>query len=212
MRLTAVLQQDLETELEIALVVRDPSLHEVRSVNGRVRFLQMALIAPDEEELIARWDAVRFSEELSAVTPMFVTELTRRSLLASDHAVLLRAAAKRDGSSRELEYLRQLDEKFEVGMNKQVRLTLKGFEADLIARVLEMRVAHRRRARLAVGGLTIALLSTDDGFEPWTAATEDQVSIALPPERVPEMVACLTARRAFSESWFRELTIEHQRA
>lgn len=213
MRLTAAVDlRSLGTELETALFIEDPQLPEVRSVNGRLRFLEVALITRDEEDLVARWDAVRFAEELRAVSPLFVTDLTRRSLLSSDRAGVLLATAAREGSSRELEYLQSLDLQYEPGMNKKVILRLSEFEADLIARLLETRVALRRRARIAVQALTLSFLSTDAGFEPWTAGTETDVSIALPPERVAEVVASLRQRRSFKESWFAELEIHHRGA
>jgi hypothetical protein len=85
---------------------KDPELKEFRSENGRAEFLQVVGITLDELELAKDWNTKSFLDSLARISPLLLTDLDRRSILADPTlAAALRARADAEGSSMDAIYV-----------------------------------------------------------------------------------------------------------
>lgn len=69
------------TAIWAAMFVEDPELKELDTPNGSLRFLELVGLTLDELAAIRAWDGERFAELLRQHNPLFVTDLTRQSVL-----------------------------------------------------------------------------------------------------------------------------------
>jgi len=88
------------TAIRAIAFVEDPELHAIATVNGRVQFLQVVGLTPDEYETVQLWNTAAFLETVAPSLPLFLTDLDRRSLVEDPPvAAGVRAGVDRDGSS-----------------------------------------------------------------------------------------------------------------
>jgi hypothetical protein len=212
MRLTGLPARLPGPATETMVFAEDARLAPVQSANGRVAFVQAFGVTRDEEELVARWDAAKFLEVVRRANPLLVTDVARPSMLRDPAlAAELEAAARRDGSSREVELVPGLRVDHERGMGRPVKLHLDAIGAEVLARLLRTRVAHGRRARIETGAVTLQLVPAMSGYEPWTADDGTAVHVGIPPERIEELAAGLASGAGTVRwPWFPELTVEWQ--
>jgi len=91
------------TALRALLFVADPQLGDIRSGNGRVRFVQLAGITSAELDAARRWNTEGMAVLLQSRDPLFVTDLMRPDLLDEPAMVeAVRAGIERDGSSTDV--------------------------------------------------------------------------------------------------------------
>lgn len=210
MALSGVPMRSLGTELESVLFVEDPRLPPVVSSNGRLQFLQVLGITSDEEDLIARWDANRFLEFLAPRPSVPVTDLRRASLLRTPSvAEEIRAAAKVEGSSREVIYLSALQVEHSAGMDMPVTLRLGLAEGRAVAQLLRYRIGYQRRANLLAPHLVVQLVPAAEHYEPWTGDDGEKLTLGIPPDRIEPLAAALEGPPGtYRWPWFSALTIE----
>ena len=70
-----------ETEIRAVAFAEDPELPPLDTPNGKLQFVQVVGLTPDELKAIQRWDATRFLGILERRHPKHVLDLERRSIL-----------------------------------------------------------------------------------------------------------------------------------
>jgi suppressor of fused len=96
----AISLENPETAIRAISFLQDPELPEMTTHNGKVQFLQIVGITPDEHQLIREWNTSAFLNLVSEKNPCFVTDLHRASLLESpDFFASAIEGKKADGSS-----------------------------------------------------------------------------------------------------------------
>ena len=133
------------TELAAMLCVADPELPACESPNGRFSFLQIVGITVDELEAAQTWDSLRFAEILARRSPLLVTDLQRRSILADEEiAKQVATATEREGSSMS-DLFAPIVEWSEVQiLEKRTRIVIDGLTARQLVPQLRGRLLHDR--------------------------------------------------------------------
>jgi len=137
------------TALTGLVFTADPQLPAITSPNGRLSFLQAVALTEDERGAAKAWNTRGILELLAEGNPLWVTELSRESLL-SDPAALQRidAGAARDGSNMAalmVPGLRWTSAPF----GGEVTLELPAAVIEDFRRLLAGRLAHGRPLSLA---------------------------------------------------------------
>lgn len=110
MHLNGPIGLGLDTAIRSIAFVCDPELSAIDTPNGRVEFLQVVGITPDEEAACKRWNTHQALDVMAASLPMYITDLDRGSLLAAPEvAAAIDAGCARDGSNTGFLYLERVD-------------------------------------------------------------------------------------------------------
>jgi hypothetical protein len=89
-----------ETQLQSLAFILDPEVPAIDTPHGRVEFVQIVGMTLDEEAALKRWETRKLLETLLPHMPLWVTDLSRHSLLdEADVRTVVEAGAARDGSS-----------------------------------------------------------------------------------------------------------------
>lgn len=180
---------DPETEIRAVTFADDPELPPIDTPHGRLRFLQIVGLTLDEYAAIERWDSHKMLQALAPHLPLFVTDLTRHSLLAQPGvAQAIEEGVRRDGSSTGALYVEEADWRVEPSEG----LTTVSFGANAagrIARVLEARIPFGQGLFIDAPGGAIA-------FEPGeklaiTDRGDGLAEIDLPESLLAELTGAL---------------------
>lgn len=91
---------DRETALRSLAFVSDPELPPIETPHGQVEFIQLVGLTLDEEAAAKRWQTPRLLDALLAHMPLWITDISRASLLdRPDVEEQVRTGTARDGSS-----------------------------------------------------------------------------------------------------------------
>ena len=91
---------DTETALRSLAFVFDPELPPIETPHGRVEFVQLVGLTLDEEAAAKRWQTRRLLDALLAHMPLWITDISRDSLLdRPDVEAQVRTGSARDGAS-----------------------------------------------------------------------------------------------------------------
>jgi hypothetical protein len=133
-----------ETAIRAIAFVEDPQLGEIDTPNGRLRFLQVVGITPDEMEACSDWQPQQVLDLLRQREPLLVTDLARRSLL-EDPALAARVeeGIDRDGSVAWGTFLSVVDWSVDEGTNT-ARVVLGAKGVLTLLPKLRSRLAHGR--------------------------------------------------------------------
>src|SRR5262249_35686993 len=133
-----------ETAIRAIAFVEDPQLGEIDTPNGRVRFLQVVGITPDELEACADWQPQQVLDLLRQRDPLLVPDLTRRSLLEDPELkARVEEGIDRDGSVTQGTFVSVVDWSVNKGSNT-ARLVLGAKGVLTLLPKLRSRLAHGR--------------------------------------------------------------------
>jgi suppressor of fused len=140
-----------ETSIRAALFARDPQLEPIQTPNGRLEFLQVVGITPDELEATQEWNAEGLLEMLSQGNSLLITDLTRPSVRTIPaKAELIRQGTEQEGSSCGVLYndsARWTVRRGKTG--ERVQATIGAAMTPRLGRLLRGRILHRRDFTLA---------------------------------------------------------------
>ncbi|MCQ4085982.1 suppressor of fused domain protein [Saccharibacillus sp. JS10] len=141
------IEAERDTALTAIAFVQDPELQSAASPFGAFEFLQVVGITADELDLIKVWNSESFLQLAEQKLPLYLTDLTRASLLEDAE---LRAAAelgvRSEGSSTGVLYLESLNwaEKRNLFKGNSYVLELGAKQTQSLARILSGRLLHDR--------------------------------------------------------------------
>jgi suppressor of fused len=178
------------TEIRAIALAKDPQLGEIDSENGRVTFLQVVGLCPDEYELIKDWDCGRMLEQVARQWPLMITDLGRKSILtdvalASD----IRAQAVREGSSQGEVFVTEAQWLVKDGL---LQVTIGATAARDVVKLLKTRLMHDKP--FAVYGRQQGILLEPGGQNSWRTE-ETLAALSLVPKTVEEMLRSLRPER-----------------
>jgi hypothetical protein len=180
-----------ETDLRALAFVEDPELGLIDTPHGKVRFVQLLGITLDELELMDLWNADRFYEFFVKEHPLYVTELSRASILNDPElAREMRKLAKEEGSSKGSLFIgEQLSWELSQGVTT---LRIKATIATNISRILAARVPHGHPLALVGSSGAVAVMPG----EQFSSSEEDGVlTLELPADLALELSALLVPER-----------------
>ncbi|EGK07827.1 suppressor of fused domain protein [Kroppenstedtia eburnea] len=153
-----------ETEIRAITFVQDPELEPIDTPNGNVEFLQVVGITLEEETAVQAWNCLKLMELLAPYLPMYVTDLSRSSLLQHHQiAEAVEEGIEKDGSSTGslfVDFLEWKEQKKAFGKNTyKVRLGAK--QAEPIAQVLKGRLSKGKSLLLHHEGGHVEFLPAD---------------------------------------------------
>lgn len=90
-----------ETTAIVSMAIKaDPELEAIDTPNGRLAFLQVIGLTDEEEQALKRWSSHGLLDALSDALPLWVTDLSRESLVDIEpYRTLVADGTARDGSS-----------------------------------------------------------------------------------------------------------------
>ena len=101
---------DHDTLLRHLAFVADPQLPAINTPHGRLNFLQVVGLSDDEMAAIKRWSTQGVLDVLLPAMPLWITELSRPSLLDDPtRAAQVAAGSQRDGSSTGMLFVETLE-------------------------------------------------------------------------------------------------------
>lgn len=202
------IEADRETPITAVAFVEDPELGPVRSPFGEFRFVQVIGITADELDLIKVWNVRSFLELARTRLPLYVTDMTRASLLQDDE---LRAAAelgvRTEGSSTGHLYFESLvwEEQRNLLKGNSYVLQLGANQAESLARILTGRLMHDRSLTL-IGSDTEVMMIPD--LQNRIAEVQDGLHLYLNADAVAELSHRLVAQEGqFRLETMKTLTI-----
>lgn len=202
---------DEDTRLTALAFIQDPELPEAQTPNGKVAFLQMVGITGEELESMQAWNTIGVLTEASAsgALPLFVTDLSRSSLLGNaDLAGNIRQGAERDGSSTGFLFVDQLDWQEKKGLFRgtSYMLVIGAKQASVISKVLPGRILNGKDLRLSSKERLVTFRQGDD---PEVAEQDNGIEIILNDEAVRELAGLLTpVAQEFKLRTFKDLTVK----
>ncbi|RFU40753.1 suppressor of fused domain protein [Actinomadura logoneensis] len=147
--------------LSALLFAEDPELGTVGTPHGRVQFLQIVGLTPDEYEVTLKWDSAALTGLLASRLPLLVSDITRPSLLTDPEiAAAVRAGIEADGSTSGALFVP------EIGWTREgdgIRLRIGALQAAGVAETLPGRLAHGRELLLQSDDAMVLLVPADGG-------------------------------------------------
>jgi len=141
------IEADRDTPITAVAFVEDPELGQADSPFGAFGFVQVVGITADELDLIKVWNTRSFLELAKTRLPLYLTDLTRSSLLGDAE---IRTAAelgvRTEGSSTGILYFESLswEEHRNLLKGNTYTLQLGAKQAESLARILSGRLMHDR--------------------------------------------------------------------
>jgi hypothetical protein len=168
---------------------RDPELKEFRSENGRAEFLQVVGITMDELELAKDWNTKSFLESLAKISPLLMTDLDCRSILADPAlAAALRARADAEGSSMDAVYA----QKSTFSPGPPLIWEIGALWVDGVLRGLKGRLLHQRSFDLIGQDNLIRLLPANKAG---VRLQKNELTVQVTPGLAKEILSTLKPRR-----------------
>ncbi|MCP2337796.1 suppressor of fused domain protein [Actinomadura rupiterrae] len=157
-----------ECTLTALMFAEDPELGTIDTPNGRLQFLQLVGLTPDEYEAARTWNSASLTELFASRLPLLVSDITRPSLLDDPEiAEAVRAGSEADGSSSGALFVP------EIGWSRdgaETRLRIGALQADGLAKTIPGRLGHGRGVLLQGDDSDVLLVPEDGG-----ALTVDEV-------------------------------------
>jgi len=141
------IEAERDTPITAVAFAEDPELGQASSPFGKFQFLQVVGITADELDMIKVWNTRSFLDLAQKRLPLYLTDLTRTSLLEDAE---IRAAAelgvRTEGSSTGVLYFESLswEEKRNLLKSNSYTLQLGAKQAETLARILAGRLLHDR--------------------------------------------------------------------
>lgn len=160
MNLNGPIATEEETEIRSIAFVQDPELKLMDTPNGDVEFLQVVGITLEEERAVQAWNGLKLMELLAPHLPMYVTDLSRSTLIQDPQiAKAVEEGMEKDGSSTGVLFVDSLEWKEQKNTFK-VKLGAK--QAEPIAQMLKGRLPQGRSLQLYhEGGGQVEFLPAD---------------------------------------------------
>jgi suppressor of fused len=175
---------DRPTALTALAFTVDPTLGEIGTPHGSVRFLQVVGLTADEYAAARRWRTDGVLDLLAGRDPLLITDLARPSLLADPAArAAIEAGVARDGSST--------GQLFVAGfrVSGADRLHFGEVTVPLVAQAIRDRLPHGRP--LVIDGDQIrVVLRPGPSFT--VERSEGVLELTLPPDAVSALPSALT--------------------
>lgn len=183
-----------DTLIQSIAFIEDPELPSISTPNGRVEFLQVVGITVDEREAMEMWNTLGLLEAASSHLPLYITDLSRGSIL-SDPAIkeALQLGMRNDGSSTGSLFLDNLDwtEKKSLFKKTEYTLTIGAKQAPLIAQILNGRIPKNKDLRLIGRNLSILFSPAE---QPYVEIKDDLIRLYLNLECINELMKVLEPR------------------
>lgn len=131
---------DTETRLRHLAFVADPRLGAIDTANGHLRFLQVVGLTDDEMAAVKRWSTTGVLRVLEPAMPLWITDLSRGSLL-QDPALAgqIEAGSRREGSSTGMLFVETLEWSLDNGV---ATLVLGAGQVPSVLELLPLRLRH----------------------------------------------------------------------
>ncbi|MEG0185658.1 MAG: suppressor of fused domain protein [Stenotrophomonas sp.] len=143
------LEQD--TVLRHLAFLHDPWLPQRQTPNGALQFLQVIGLSDAEMAAIRRWSTRGVLALLEPVMPLWITELSRASLLDDPALVAqVQAGSEREGSSTGMLFLEKLQARVEDGV---ATLQIGAGQVPSVLELLPLRLRHGKPLTLFGGDL-----------------------------------------------------------
>jgi len=147
MNLNSPIALGTDTEIRAMAMRVDPVLGKVDSPNGSFTFLQVVGLTLDELQAMKAWTTHGMLSELSAVDPLLIVNLDRKSILTDASAA--RRVAERteaEGASTDVVFITAEGFKARGGLlrKKRITITLGAFNIEEVAAILRGRIRFGR--------------------------------------------------------------------
>lgn len=185
---------DHKTIIESIGFIFDPELPAIDTPNGRLAFLQMVGLTLDEERAAKHWDTRKLLEALQPAMPLWVTDLSRHSLLErSDIRERVEEGTRRDGSSTGLILTDVLDWRVERHplRSASVAITIGAAQIEGLTTLLRLRLPFGRPLHVIGGSVRIAFTPGDADI---VHDADDELCVQLTPATVDVLERTLRAR------------------
>ena len=134
--------RDEDTKLTAVLFTEDSELKTIATPHGKVTFLQMVGIAPDELAAVQEWTSDALTEMLAETNPLLLTDLARPSIMAEEKVrERVREGIARDGSAMGELYTSEAHWQRE---GATIRVTIDALGVQGLKRQLRGRLLHER--------------------------------------------------------------------
>jgi hypothetical protein len=153
-----------DTKLRAIALASEPELPAIDTPNGRLQFLQVIGITPDELAAIKAWNAASFLELIKPSLPLFVTDLARVSLTDEvEITEAVQAGTRRDGSSTASLFVGAASWRLDAGLLRRERLvlTLGANGIGDFRAILPGRLPHGRDLTVASKDQSITFVASD---------------------------------------------------
>lgn len=194
-----------ETLLRHLAFLHDPQLPPRQTINGELQFLQVIGLTDDEMAAIRRWSTRGVLELLLPVMPLWITDLSRASLL-DDPARLaqVQAGSEQEGSSTGMLFLEKLEARDEGGV---AVLEIGAAQVASVLELLPLRLRHGKLLTL-LGGERPWRFET--GAEDAVRVEEDVTRCVLSNASLQQLLAKLRAERGRYELCGGKLVVDVQ--
>ncbi|MFC4912469.1 suppressor of fused domain protein [Actinomadura gamaensis] len=175
--------------LSALMFAEDPELGTIGTPHGRLQFLQLVGLTPDEYEAARTWNSASLTELLASRLPLLVSDINRPSLLSDPEiAEAVRAGVEADGSSSGALFVP------EIGWSRdgdRARLRIGALQAEGVVKTLPGRLGHGRDLLLQ-GDDALVLLVPADGDTLTLRETEDTaLEIGIPSAALDGLIEAL---------------------
>ena len=189
MPLNGPICQGSDTAIRAIAFLRDPELGDFIGENGHAEFLQIVGITEDELDLIKSWNAESFLTEMAKLSPLLLTDLKRKSVLAdSAKAAALQGKADAEGSSSGYSHI----DEGRLIAGRPMIWEVGALYVDSIRRGLKGRIPFARPFHLCGRERTIHMLP---GEPVAVTTTDNALTLTLSPAVAAEMLSTLQPRR-----------------
>ncbi|GAA2429011.1 hypothetical protein GCM10010191_47800 [Actinomadura vinacea] len=172
-----------DSAIRAIMFAEDPELGTASTPHGRLQFLQIVGLAPEEYEAARQWNTMSLLDVLAPRLPLYVTDIDRTSLLSDPElAAAVQAGIERDGSSSGMLFVSTADWHEEDG----ITLRLGALQAPTIRRLLRGRLPFGRPLVLQSENAVLRFEPTD-GF---TLEHQDDgaLSVGIPETALDDLI------------------------
>lgn len=203
----------VDTQIRAVVFVLDPELPPVTTPNGHVEFLQVVGITLDEELAIKQWAALKALAVIQQHLALFITDLSRSSLLTSPEIKRqFTAGALADGSNTSTVFVDQLSwvEEQRILRPPLVRIALGARQVSEVLALVPFRVPYHRPLELFGQHQRVVLSPSDqNGYHP----EGNTLHLALSPEAARQLGEHLVAKEGdYALRSFPDLRIQVKRS
>lgn len=180
----------LETDTKLCSVafVEDPELGEIDTPHGKVTFLQIVGLTQDEEDAGKQWNARKLLASFAPHMPLFITDVSRGSLMGESAVQqALAAGIREDGSSTGQLYTDVLAWSIKKPFLRSAVTTIElgAAQVEQMRVLLPARLPHDRDFMI-VGNDKMAIFTK--GAENSVVEKEGSLAIALTPDTMATLV------------------------
>ncbi|GGF67323.1 hypothetical protein GCM10010912_10360 [Paenibacillus albidus] len=177
-----------DTKLTALAFITDPQLPEMDTPNGKVEFLQMIGITLDELEAMQVWNTFGVLSAASEHLPLYLTDLTRDSLLKLPSvSTAVQQGSETEGSNTAFLFVDQLA--WEPASDSPAEqpgptLQLGAKQAEIVGKLLRGRITKGRNLSLVSSGIRVVF---EPGERAEIAESENEIILRLDQQTVSEL-------------------------